>query len=118
MFRSAAYAERQEVGRGRVARQSTLLSPARTSVGRTFSIYGGEAVRRPHPRFDEIRNAWVTKAGGPLKILVKGPKNPETEAAAWDAFYVHMAKLGQPVEAASIPNITLGELCDRYGEWI
>jgi len=75
-------------------------------------------VHRPHPRFDETRNAWVTKAGGPLKILAKGPENADTEAAAWDAFYVHMAKLGQPVEGASIPKITLGELCDRYGEWM
>ena len=75
-------------------------------------------MRRPHPRFDTIRNAWVTKAGGRLKFLVKGPKNADTEAAAWDAFYVHMAKLGQPVGIASIPTITLGALCDRYGEWM
>ena len=75
-------------------------------------------MRRPHPRFDDTRNAWVTKAGGRLKILVKGPENAETEAAAWDAFYAHMAKLGQPVEGASIPKIALGELSDRYGEWM
>jgi hypothetical protein len=43
-------------------------------------------MRRPHPRFDETRNAWVTRAGGPLKILAKGPKTAETESAAWDAF--------------------------------
>ena len=75
-------------------------------------------MRRPHPRYDETRKAWVTKAGGPLKTLAAGPKNAETEAAAWDAFYVHMAKLGQPVEGASIPKITLGDLSDRYGEWM
>ncbi len=75
-------------------------------------------MRRPHPRYDDIRKAWVTRAGGRLKILVKGPENDDTKAAAWDAFYVHMAKLGQPVEGASIPKITLGELCDRYGDWM
>jgi integrase len=75
-------------------------------------------VRRPHPRYDKTRKAWVTKAGRPLKTLATGPKNAETEAAAWDAFYVHMAKLGQPVEGASAPMITLGELSNRYGEWM
>lgn len=75
-------------------------------------------MRRPHPRYDETRKAWVTRAGGRLTILVKGPKNADTEAAAWDAFYVHMANLGHPVEASSIPKITLGELSDRYGEWM
>ena len=74
-------------------------------------------MRRPHPRFDDSRDAWVTRAGGRLKLLAKGPKNADTEGAAWDMFYVHMAKLGQPVEIASIPKITLGELCDHYGEW-
>ena len=44
-------------------------------------------MRRPHPRFDEARNAWVTRAGGKLKILAAGPKNADTEADAWDAFY-------------------------------
>jgi hypothetical protein len=39
-------------------------------------------VRRPHPRFDETRNAWVTRAGGKLKILAKEPKNAETESQA------------------------------------
>ena len=75
-------------------------------------------MRRPHPRFDDARNAWVTRAGGQLKILTKGPKTADTETAAWDAFYVHMAKLCEPVEAAALPQITLGELCDRYGEWL
>ena len=51
-------------------------------------------MRRPHPRFDDARNAWVTRAGGKLKILSKGPKNAETETASWDAFYVHMAQPG------------------------
>jgi integrase len=40
-------------------------------------------VRRPKPRFDNTRNAWVTRAGGKLKILAKGPNNTETEAAPW-----------------------------------
>jgi hypothetical protein len=75
-------------------------------------------VRRPHPSFDVARNAWVTRAGGQLRILAKGPKTAETESTPWDAFYVHMAKLGQPVEAATLPQITLGELCDRSGEWM
>jgi integrase len=75
-------------------------------------------VRRPHPRFDEARNAWVTRAGGRLKILAKGPKNAQTEAAAWDAFYVHMAELGNPVEGSAVTIITLGQLADRYGEWM
>ena len=57
-------------------------------------------MRRPHPRFDEARNAWVTRAGGKLTILAKGPNSTEIEAAAWDAFYVHMAKLGQPGRCA------------------
>ena len=32
-------------------------------------------MRRPHPRFDSVRDAWVTRAGGRIKILAKGPKN-------------------------------------------
>ncbi len=40
-------------------------------------------MRRPHPRFDKTRNAWVTRAGGKLKILANGPKNKNTQAAAW-----------------------------------
>lgn len=75
-------------------------------------------MRRPHPRFDTARNAWVTRAGGKLKILAKGPENSDTETAAWDAFYAFMAKLGMPVENASIPVITLGQLADKYGEWM
>lgn len=75
-------------------------------------------MRRPHPRFDTARNAWVTRAGGKLKILAKGPKSAETEAAAWDAFYLYMAKLGMPVEGSAIPVITLGELADKYGQWM
>ncbi len=75
-------------------------------------------MRRPHPRFDEARNAWVTRAGGKLKILAGGPKNKDTETAAWDAFYAHMAKLGNPVEGSSLPVITLGQLADKYGDWM
>jgi hypothetical protein len=75
-------------------------------------------VRRPHPRFDNIRDAWVTQAGGKLKILAKGPKTAETEAAAWDAFYVHIAKLGTSVEGSSLPTLTLGQLADKYGDWM
>jgi integrase len=75
-------------------------------------------MRRPHPRFDQARNAWVTRAGGKLKILTKGPKNAITEAAAWDAFYVHMAKLGTPVENSSVPVFSVGQLADKYGEWM
>ena len=75
-------------------------------------------MRRPHPRFDDTRNAWVTRAGGALKILAKGPKNANTEAAAWDVFYVHMAKLGNPVAGSAIPILTLGQIADKYGEWM
>lgn len=75
-------------------------------------------MRRPHPRFDTARNAWVTRAGGKLKILAKGPKNAETESTAWDAFHIHMARLGSPVEDAPVPVLTLGQLSDRYGEWM
>jgi hypothetical protein len=75
-------------------------------------------MRRPHPRFDDARNAWVTRAGGALKILAKRPKNANTEAAAWDAFYVHMAKLGNPVVGSAIPVLTLGQIADKYGEWM
>jgi integrase len=75
-------------------------------------------VRRPHPRFEAARNAWVTRAGGKLKTLVKGPNNAETETAAWDAFYVHMARLGNPVEGSSVPVVTLGQLADQYGDWL
>lgn len=75
-------------------------------------------MRRPHPRFDGARNAWVTRAGGKIKLLAKGPKTTQSEAAAWDAFYVHMAKLGNPMENSAVPSITLGQLADRYGEWM
>jgi integrase len=75
-------------------------------------------VRRPHPRFDAARNAWVTRAGGTFKLLAKGPKNSETEAAAWDAFYAHMANLGTPVEHDAVSRITLGQLADLFGDWL
>ena len=75
-------------------------------------------MRRPHPRFDKARNAWVTRAGGKLKILASGPKNGDTEAAAWEAFYAHMAQRGNPVEGSSLPVITLGQLADKYGDWM
>ena len=75
-------------------------------------------MRRPKPRFDKGRNAWVTNAGGRLKTLAKGPENSQTEAEAWDNFYQHMAVLGRPVESASVPEITLGELADEYAEWM
>ncbi|MBL8792424.1 MAG: tyrosine-type recombinase/integrase [Planctomycetia bacterium] len=75
-------------------------------------------MRRPHPRFDPVRNAWVTRAGGKLKVLAKGPNNSTTEAAAWDVFYVHMAKLGTPVENSALPALTIGQLADKYGEWM
>jgi integrase len=75
-------------------------------------------LRRPHPRFDAARDAWVTRAGGRLKVLARGPKNAETEAAAWDAFYAHMARLGNPVEPSTPAVLTLGQLADRYGEWM
>lgn len=74
-------------------------------------------MRRPHPRFDTSRNAWVTRAGGRLKILAKGPKPPESEAAAWTAFYAHMANLGNPVPAAPTA-ISLGQLADEFGSWL
>ena len=74
-------------------------------------------MRRPHPRFDARRNAWVTNAGPKLAILQPGPKNAETEAAAWNAFYIHMAKLGRPVQT-DVPNLSLGRLADEYGEWM
>src|SRR5262245_19623794 len=86
--------------------QGTSISPVRTSVGRSFDS-GGVFVRRPHPRFDEARNAWVTRAGGKLKILARGPKNAETEAAAWGAFYPYMTGLGRLAEGPSAPAITL-----------
>ena len=64
-------------------------------------------MRRPKPRFDEVRNAWVTRAGGSLKILAKGPNDAGSEAAAWDAFYAHMARLGNPRLIGSCP-------CERW----
>lgn len=75
-------------------------------------------MRRPHPRFDERRNAWVTNAGGRLKFLAKGPKNTETEQEAWNSFYEYMAKLGRPIQDAPVPQLTLGELADEYGSWM
>jgi integrase len=75
------------------------------------------SVRRPHPRFDIARNAWVTRAGGRLKILAKGPKTAETESAAWAEFYAHMARLGNPVPATAA-GVTLGQLADEFGRWL
>ena len=75
-------------------------------------------MRRPHPRFDVRRNAWVTNAGGKLRLLAQGPRNSETEAQAWDAFYRHMAQLGRPISEAPTPGFTLGQLADEYGEWM
>jgi hypothetical protein len=73
-------------------------------------------MRRPHPRFDEVRNAWITRAGGKLMTLTPGLQNAETKAKAWDAFYAHMTLLGNPVEGSSVPVITLGQVADRFGE--
>jgi hypothetical protein len=75
------------------------------------------SMRRPHPRFDARRSAWVTNAGGKLAILESGPKNAETEAAAGNAFYIRTAKLGRPVQT-DVPNVSLGKLADEYGEWM
>lgn len=75
-------------------------------------------MRRPHPRFDEARNAWVTRAGGKLQTLAGGPKSTQSEAEAWDAFYAHLAKMGSPVAGSSLPAITLGRLADRFDNWI
>lgn len=75
-------------------------------------------MRRPHPRFDSRRNAWVTNAGGRLKVLAKGPKDSDTEQAAWDAFYQHMATLGRPVANVEIPQRTIGEIADEFGDWM
>lgn len=75
-------------------------------------------MRRPHPRFDSHRNAWVTNAGGRLKTLAKGPKNAATEKVAWQALYDHMSRLGRPVEGAPEFAITLGDLADEYGRWM
>ncbi|MFM7149012.1 MAG: tyrosine-type recombinase/integrase [Gemmataceae bacterium] len=75
-------------------------------------------MRRPNPRFDARRNAWVTRAGGKLVTLAIGPKNARTEAQAWDAFYSHMARLGNPVQASSTPSISIGKLADEFGAWL
>jgi hypothetical protein len=74
-------------------------------------------MRRPHPRFDASRNAWVTNAGGKLQPFAKGPKTADTEQEAWNAFYEPTARLGRPVDAAQ-PQITLGGLADEYGAWM
>ena len=74
-------------------------------------------MRRPHPRFDRRRNAWVTNAGGKLVTLAAGPYIAATETAAWDAFYRHMAQLGKPLPVA-VAEITLGQLADQYGAWL
>lgn len=75
-------------------------------------------MRRPHPRFDSRRNAWITKAGGKLTTLAPGPKTQRSEAAAWEAFYRLMAEFGRPTEQAVLPMITVGDLADRYGIWM
>lgn len=74
-------------------------------------------MRKPHPRFDARRNAWVTNAGGKLKILAAGPKNAQTEAAAQTEFYEHMYRLGRPLKQAR-PAISLGKLADQYDGWM
>ena len=74
-------------------------------------------MRRPHPRFDTTRNAWVTRAGGRLKLLATGPKSAESEAAAWSAFYAHMSSLGNPVPSAPTA-VSLGELADEFASWM
>ena len=75
-------------------------------------------MRRPHPRFDNRRNAWITNAGGSLKTLAKGPANAETEEEAWNAFYAHMARLGHSIEDAPQSQCMLGELAQQYGDWM
>ena len=75
-------------------------------------------MRRPNPRFDATRNAWVTRAGGRLVTLAGGPKNAQTEAEAWDAFYSHMAKMGNPVPESTVPTLSLGQLADQFGAWM
>lgn len=53
---------------------------------------------RPDPWYSDTHEAWITRASDRLKTLLKGPKNGDAGDAAWDAFCVHMAKLGQPVD--------------------
>ena len=75
-------------------------------------------MRRPHPRYDVRRKAWVTNAGGRVKVLVRGPKDPQSEAAAQTAFHEHMVRLRRPAGDATVPDLTLGELADEYGQWM
>lgn len=75
-------------------------------------------MRRPHPRYDVRRKAWVTNAGGRLKVLVRGPKDSQSEAAAQTAFHEHMVCLRRPAGDATVPDLTLGELADEYGQWM
>ena len=75
-------------------------------------------MRRPHPRYDVRRKAWITNAGGRLKVLAQGPKDSQSEAQAWTAFHEHMAHQGCPVVEATTPELTLGELADEYGQWM
>ena len=74
-------------------------------------------MRRPHPQFDTARDAWVTRAGGRLKLLAKGPKKRRHRVAAWAAFYAHMNQLGNPVHSAPAA-ISVGQLADEYAPWL
>ena len=53
-----------------------------------------------------------------MKVLVRGPKDSQSEAAAQTAFHEHMVRLRRPAGDATVPDLTLGELADEYGQWM
>lgn len=75
----------------------------------------------PKPFFRTARNAWYVQLGTKQTKLVDGPKNTDTEKAAWTAFHALMASRNSANSAAPQPpqnaGVTLADLFEKYLEW-
>lgn len=75
----------------------------------------------PKPFFRTARNAWYVQLGKQQIKLGDGPKNSNTEKAAWSKFHEVMNERGKPAPAKSAISATagpfLGELFEKYLEW-
>jgi hypothetical protein len=108
-----------EYDEGELCPTKTALPRHHTSVSRVFfDLWRFPYATSTTPPLRHSPQRWVTNAGGRLKTLISGPKTAKTESQAWEAFYEHMATLGNPVANQPVPTISLGHLADEYGTWM
>lgn len=76
----------------------------------------------PKPFFRTARNAWYVQLGKQQTKLHDGPKNTDTEKAAWAAFHALMASRNSANSAApqspqNTGALSLAELFEKYLDW-